>query len=91
MLHWRKLNQSLKNILYFIKKGWGKDLIERLEKNPLSLVSTFFTPAFMADELKYPGNIFLFLWQCQLMLLVFVRRGLQQSFGLFFQFEACYL
>ena len=45
---------SLKNIFYFIKKGWGNDLIQRLEKNPLPLVSTFFTPAFMAEEFKYP-------------------------------------
>ena len=51
-------NITLKNILYFIKRGWGKDLIERLKKNPLPLVSTFFTPAFMADELKYPGQIY---------------------------------
>jgi hypothetical protein len=51
-------NVTLKNIFYFIKKGWGRDLIERLEKNPLPLVSTFFTPAFMAEELKYPGGIY---------------------------------
>jgi hypothetical protein len=51
-------NITLKNIFYFIKKGWGKDLIERLKKNPLPMVSTFFTPAFMAEESKYPGNIY---------------------------------
>lgn len=33
-----------RNIFHFIKKGWGKDLIERFKKNPLPLVSTFFTP-----------------------------------------------
>ena len=33
-------------------------MIERLEKNPLPLVSTFFTPAFMAEELKYPSQIY---------------------------------
>ncbi|MCX6720763.1 MAG: hypothetical protein NTW11_03075 [Candidatus Staskawiczbacteria bacterium] len=49
---------TLKNILSFIKGGWGKDLIERLQKNPLPLVSTFFTPAFMAEELKYPGDVY---------------------------------
>lgn len=49
---------SLKNIFYFIKQGWGKDLIERLKKNPLPVVATFFTPAFMAEELKYPGQIY---------------------------------
>ncbi|MGD0577189.1 MAG: hypothetical protein ABSA74_03890, partial [Candidatus Staskawiczbacteria bacterium] len=51
-------NISLRNIIYFIKKGWGKDLIERLEIDPLPLVSTFFTPAFMAEELKYPNQIY---------------------------------
>lgn len=49
---------SLKNIFYFIKKGWGRDLIERLEKNPLPIVATFFTPAFMAEELDYPNDIY---------------------------------
>ncbi len=49
---------SLKNIFHFIKKGWGRDLIERLEKNPLPIVATFFTPAFMAEELDYPNDIY---------------------------------
>lgn len=49
---------SLKTIYSFIKKGWGKDLIERLKKNPLPIISTFFTPAFMAEEFKYPGDIY---------------------------------
>jgi len=49
---------SLKNIFYFIKKGWGRDLIERLKKNPLPLVSTFFTPAFMAEHFAYHGPIY---------------------------------
>ena len=49
---------SLKNIFYFIKKGWGRDLIERFKKNPLPLVSTFFTPAFMAEEFKYPKQVY---------------------------------
>jgi hypothetical protein len=49
---------SLKNIFYFIKRGWGKDLIERLEKNPVPIISTFFTPAFMAETLNYPNDIY---------------------------------
>lgn len=49
---------SLRNIFHFIKKGWGRDLIERLKKNPLPLVSTFFTPAFMAQEFKYPNQVY---------------------------------
>ncbi len=51
-------NFTLTNIFHFIKRGWGRDLIERLSKNPLPLVSTFFTPAFMAEELKYPNDIY---------------------------------
>ena len=49
---------ALKNVFYFIKKGWGRDLIERLKIDPLPIVSTFFTPAFMAEEAKYPAQIY---------------------------------
>jgi hypothetical protein len=51
-------NINLRNIFYFIKSGWGTDLISRLKKNPLPIVSTFFTPAFMAEESDYPNNIY---------------------------------
>jgi hypothetical protein len=53
-----KSNFSEKIIFYFIKKGWGKDLIERLKKNPIPLVTTFFTPAFMAEHFNYPNEIY---------------------------------
>lgn len=57
---------SLKNILYFIKKGWGKDLIEKIKqahlpgqnKNNLPFITTFFTPAFMAEQFNYPNDIY---------------------------------
>lgn len=49
---------SLKKNYSFIKNGWGKDLISKLKKNPMPIVSTFFTPAFMAEEFKYPGDIY---------------------------------
>jgi hypothetical protein len=49
---------SLRNIMYFIKKGWGRDLIERLKINPLPLISTFFTPAFMAEQFGYPAQVY---------------------------------
>ena len=49
---------ALKEIFHFIRKGWGKDLIERFKKNCLPLVSTFFTPAFMAEEFKYNNQIY---------------------------------
>ncbi len=51
-------NFNLKNIFKFIKNGWGKDLVLMLTKNPLPLVTTFFTPAFMAEEFGYPGDIY---------------------------------
>ena len=51
-------NFQLKQIFYFIKKGWGRDLIEKLKKEPLPIISTFFTPAFMAEQFNYPGDIF---------------------------------
>jgi len=49
---------TLEKIFSFIKKGWGKDLILRLKDNPLPLITTFFTPAFMAETFEYPGDIF---------------------------------
>ena len=59
-----KPNLSLKQIFSLIKKGWGKDLIEKLTPHqnfgggPLPLITTFFPPAFMAEYFNYPGEIF---------------------------------
>lgn len=42
-----------------LEKGWGKDLIEKLRlKKPTPLVSTFYTPAFMAEYFNYQNDIF---------------------------------
>jgi len=49
---------SLKKNYAYIKNGWGKHLISKLKKNPLPIVTTFFTAAFMAEEYKYPGDIY---------------------------------
>lgn len=50
---------NLRTIFYFIKRrGWGKDLILRLKKNPIPFIGTFFTPAFMAEYFSYPGDIY---------------------------------
>lgn len=57
----RDLSQSNFNeriIYHFIKKGWGRDLVERLNKESLPLVTTFFTPAFMAEEFGYQKDIY---------------------------------
>ncbi len=41
------------------KKDWGRDLIDYLNKNSkLPLVSTFFVPAFFAEEHGYQGDIY---------------------------------
>jgi len=49
---------TLKQLYRLIRKGWGRDLIEKLKKNPLPLICTFFTQAFMAEFFEYPGEIF---------------------------------
>jgi len=51
-------NLYLKQVFGLIKKGWGEDIIKRLSKNPLPLITTFFIPAFMAEAFNYPGDIF---------------------------------
>jgi hypothetical protein len=55
-----KPNFTLRQIYFTLKKGWGRDLIEKLKsENPrIPLISTFFTPAFMAEFFNYPGEIF---------------------------------
>ena len=53
-----KPNFVLKQLFKMIKNGWGKHLIEKLSKNHLPLVSTFFVPVFMAEVFNYPGDIY---------------------------------
>jgi len=54
-------NFVIKKQYFLFESSWGKNLIEILkEKDPkLPIVSTFFTPAFMAEYFEYPGEIFL--------------------------------
>lgn len=40
------------------ERGWGKDLITKLSRNNIPIVSTFYNPAFMAEHFSYPGDIF---------------------------------
>jgi len=49
---------ALEQIYKLIYKGWGKHLIKKLSANPLPFVTTFFTPAFMAELHGYPGEIY---------------------------------
>jgi hypothetical protein len=47
------------NYIYaLIRKGWGRHLIGSLNRNPLPLITTFFTPAFFAEEHGYKGPIY---------------------------------
>ena len=51
-------NFILRRTYNFFEKGWGSDLIGRLEENLLPLICTFYVPAFMAEYFNYPGNIY---------------------------------
>jgi len=53
-----KTTLQLRQIYRWIKKGWGQDLIEKLSREPLPLISTFFTPAFFAEEHGFKGDIY---------------------------------
>lgn len=48
---------QLRQTLGMIRKGWGLHFIDMLTKNPLPLVTTFFTPAHMAEHFRYPGPV----------------------------------
>jgi hypothetical protein len=50
---------QLREVMYFIKhKNWGKHLIEKLNKKPLPLITSFFAVAFMAEYFGYKGEIY---------------------------------
>lgn len=48
---------QLNQLFSLMRKGWGRDLIEKNNSN-VPLISTFFTPAFMAEFFNYSGEIF---------------------------------
>ncbi len=50
---------QLRSIYAGIKHGWGKDLITTLNKKPLPLITSFFIPAYFAEEHNYKGEIYL--------------------------------
>src|SRR5680860_1526190 len=57
----RDLSRPTIQQLYFyklIKKGLGKDLIDRLSNTKLPMVTTFFVAMYMAEEHKYTGDIY---------------------------------
>lgn len=49
---------QVKQIYSMIRKGWGKDLIDKLNTNPLPYVTSFFSTAFFAEEHGYKGPIY---------------------------------
>jgi hypothetical protein len=51
---------NIRALYALIRRGWGRDLIERLkaEKPVLPIVTSFYTPAFMAEFFDYPGDIY---------------------------------
>ncbi len=48
---------QLRQTLGMIRKGWGLHFVDMLTKNPLPIVTTFFTPAHMAEHFRYPGAV----------------------------------
>ncbi|NCP17425.1 hypothetical protein CO134_02730 [Candidatus Kuenenbacteria bacterium CG_4_9_14_3_um_filter_39_14] len=56
------IHQSLQlkvNISMIKKKHWGQDLIDRLDRENLPMLTTFFTVAYMAEEFGYRHEIYL--------------------------------
>ncbi|MDD5430833.1 MAG: hypothetical protein PHP03_01265 [Candidatus Pacebacteria bacterium] len=58
-------NFQLGPLMFLVRKGWGKHLIEKIILDmkgsggkPRPFISTFFMPAFMAEQFNYPGEIF---------------------------------
>lgn len=49
---------QLSQIYRMIQKGWGRDIIFKLNKKPLPLVTSFFAVAFFAEEHGYKGDIY---------------------------------
>lgn len=51
-----QLREVYREIRY---EGLGKHLIQELSKDPRPLISTFFLPAYAAEEFDYPGEIYI--------------------------------
>ncbi|MBI2551538.1 hypothetical protein HYV73_04350 [Candidatus Uhrbacteria bacterium] len=51
-------NLQVRQMYAMMRRGFGKHLIETLQKEPLPLLTTFFLPAFMAEYFDYPGDIY---------------------------------
>ena len=51
-------NLQLKQMYGLIHKGWGKDLIDYLNRQDIPLITTFFTIAFFAEEHDFKNEIY---------------------------------
>ena len=49
---------QLRQIYSLIGRGWGRDLIVRLNESPRPLITSFFTLAYFAEEHRYDGPIY---------------------------------
>jgi hypothetical protein len=49
---------QLKQIFGLLKKGFGRDLIEKLNKKPLPYITSFFTTAFFAEQHDFKEDIY---------------------------------
>lgn len=49
---------QLKGMYKLIKKGWGKDLIQYLNRKDIPLITTFFSVAFFAEEHGFKNDIY---------------------------------
>ncbi len=49
---------QLKMLFSLIKRGWGRDLIEKNKRQDIPLITTYLAPAFMAENFNYPGDIY---------------------------------
>lgn len=54
-----KPNFAVREMYHLMKGGWGKDLIDRLKKKRMPLLTTFYMPAFMAEYFDYPEDIYM--------------------------------
>ena len=55
----RQSLQLKMNVMMIKKKQWGKHLINKLDKENLPMLTTFFTVAYMAEEFGYRNDIYL--------------------------------
>ncbi len=52
-------NLQLASTISLIKKGWGKHFIEKLKKQDIPMITSFFVPAYMAEIHGFDNDIYL--------------------------------